>query len=77
MMFLAMIPEDYNPRPRHRALNFLDTGYPLTDKDKLKSFRCPICKEHNLFRSYVFICCSGCVNYFSEKDIIEENIMED
>lgn len=68
-----MIPEEAHARVR-RAPPITEEEYFKQDKEKLSSLRCPQCKAHELFRGGVYIGCRGCMTYFSEKEIIEENL---
>ncbi len=74
LMFTAYIPEiSYQPRSKRKD-PITEAEYYETDKELLKSFSCPICRDCNLFRGFVYIGCNSCLNFFSEKDIIEANI---
>jgi len=75
-MFLTYIPEEY-VKPQRSIRNkpeLTENSYFNNDVEKLAMFKCPICSEHQLFRGGVYIGCFGCLNYFSEKEIIEANI---
>lgn len=73
MMFVFSIPEDtYRPKKKFKN-NFIDTMYPEPDVE-LGMFKCPNCHEHQLFRGLVYIGCAGCICWFSEKEIIEDNL---
>jgi hypothetical protein len=75
MMFVFTIPEEtYRPPKRSKVPLITESNYFEHDVEKLSVFRCPNCHEHALFRGCVFIGCVGCFNYFSEKEIIEENM---
>jgi hypothetical protein len=77
MMFIAGIIESDAPRKGNKFNVVTEAGYFDVDRSKLQAFRCPQCKEHNLFRGCVYIGCTGCMSYFSEKEIIEENLESD
>ena len=74
MLFIAGIMEVDAPRKGNRRDPLTEAEYFAQDRVKLEGFRCPQCKEHNLFRGGVYIGCTGCMSYFSEKEIIEENL---
>lgn len=75
MMFLIGELSEYNPKKTFKHWNSIDTGYPTTDMDKLAVFRCPNCKDNQLFRGLVYIGCKSCICWFSEEDIILENLI--
>jgi len=52
------------PKPKNKILSEWD--YWKKDKDKLKHIACPNCGEHELFCGYVYIGCTGCLQYFKE-----------
>lgn len=75
-MFIVQLPiDEYKPK-RQKSNPLTEEQYYTNDIDLLSQFRCPTCKSYALFRGCVYIGCNGCLNYFSEKEIIEENISE-
>lgn len=74
MIFAFYLPEETYVPSKKRKHIISEAEYFAQDVEKLQDFRCPTCKEHALFRGGVYIGCRGCLNYFDEKEIIEENI---
>lgn len=74
MMFTVFIPEEtITPRRSNRSPILTEEQYFNRDKDKLKPFKCPTCGDHELFKGGVYIGCFGCLNYFTEIEIINAN----
>lgn len=71
MIFGFYIPEEETYRPRvvkHHIIT--EAEYYSTDREKLKNTFCPACSEHNLFKGFNYIGCTGCMRYFSENEVL-------
>ena len=77
MMFVYSFPLDeevVTPRrkSRHQLVN--EATYWDNKSKELSDLNCPICQKSGfLFKGVVYIGCRGCMNYYSEEDIIKAN----
>lgn len=77
MMFVMQLPimEEEYIQPKKRRHVLTEQEYFSKDQEKLKDLKCPNCGDVGfLFRGFVFIGCTSCINFFDEKELIEANI---
>ena len=73
-MQIPLDEEIVTPRRKPKSPLVTDATYWINKAVELKDLKCPLCQVDSvLFKGVVYIGCRGCMNYYSEEDIIKAN----